>query len=115
MFVSREAVILAQNTLESVWRLRPDPLGSPQRCPRFRGGRDSRGKRQGKGRARGYVKGRREDVREEKGGEGRKKAKESRVVPHPKLNPGYATDKPFGFCVVLFVCMSMSGGTCMAP
>jgi len=25
-------------------------------------------------------------------GEGRKKAKESRVVPHPKLNPGCATD-----------------------
>ena len=24
-------------------------------------------------------------------GEGRKKAKESRVVPHPKLNPGCAT------------------------
>jgi len=38
-----------------------------------------------------YVKGRREDVREEKDGEGRKKAKESRVVPHPKLNPGCAT------------------------
>jgi len=29
-------------------------------------------------------------VREEKDGEGRKKAKESRVVPHPKLNPGTA-------------------------
>jgi len=25
-------------------------------------------------------------------GEGRKKAKESRVVPHPKLNPGCATE-----------------------
>ena len=25
-------------------------------------------------------------------GEGSKKAKESRVVPHPKLNPGCATD-----------------------
>jgi len=34
----------------------------------FREGRDGRGKRQGKGRARGYVKGRREDVREEDGG-----------------------------------------------
>ena len=44
-----------------------------------------------KGGARGYVKERREDVREEKDGEGRKKAKESRVVPHPKLNPGCAT------------------------
>jgi len=25
-------------------------------------------------------------------GEGRKKARESRVVPHPKLNPGCATE-----------------------
>ena len=32
------------------------------------------------------------DGREQKDGEGRKKAKESRVVPHPKLNPGCATD-----------------------
>jgi len=31
-------------------------------------------------------------VREEKDGEGRKKAKESRIVPNPKLNPGCATD-----------------------
>ena len=27
VFVSREATILAQNALETVWRLRPDPLG----------------------------------------------------------------------------------------
>jgi len=39
----------------------------------------------------GYLKGRREDVREDKDGEVWKKAKESRVVPHPKLNPGCAT------------------------
>jgi len=32
-------------------------------------------------------------MREEKDGEGRKKAKESRVVPHPKLNPGCATGR----------------------
>jgi len=38
------------------------------------------------------IKGRREDGREEKDGEGWEKAKESRVVPHPKLNPGCATD-----------------------
>jgi len=94
VFVLREAVILAQNALETVWR--PGPLGSSQSCPRipraeFREGRGGRGKRQGKGRARGYVKGRREDGREEKNGEGRNKAKECRVVPHPKLNHGCAT------------------------
>jgi len=44
-----------------------------------------------KGRARGCVKGRREDGGKRRMGEGRKKAKESRVVPHPKLNPGCAT------------------------
>jgi len=90
VFVSREAAILAQNALETVWRLRPDPLGSSQRCPRFRGGerwqRKMAGQREG------------ERVRKgEKGGcewrmgEGWKKAKENRVVPHPKLNPGCAT------------------------
>jgi len=66
-------------------------------------GRDGRGKWQGKGKARGYIKGRREDVREEKDGEGRKKAKESRVVPHPKLNPGCATgsEDPLRICTPL--------------
>ena len=38
-------------------------------------GRDGRGKRQGKGRARWYVKGRREDGREEKDGGGREESK----------------------------------------
>jgi len=37
--------------------------------------RDGREKRQGKGRARGYVKGRREDVREEKDGGGKEESK----------------------------------------
>jgi len=59
----------------TVMVIRPDSLAE------FREGRDGTGKRQGKGRARGYVKGRREDVREEKDGEGRKKAKEGRLCP----------------------------------
>jgi len=76
----------------------PGPAGgahsaAPDSVAEFRGGGDGRGKWQGKGRARGYVKGRREEGREEKDGEGRKKAKESRVVPHPKLNPGCATEQ----------------------
>jgi len=33
VFVSQEAAILAQNALETVWRLRPDPLGELTRCP----------------------------------------------------------------------------------
>jgi len=33
VFVSREAVILAQNALETVWRLRPDPLGELTALP----------------------------------------------------------------------------------
>ena len=41
----------------------------------FREGRDGRGKRQGKGRARGYLKGRRENVREEKDGAGMEESK----------------------------------------
>jgi len=51
--VSREAAILGRGVL----------------------GRDGRGKRQGKRRARGYVKGRREDVREEKDGGGKEESK----------------------------------------
>ena len=90
VFVSREAAILAQNALETGGSARTAG-GAHSAVPDLGEGRDGRGKRQGKGRARGYIKVRREDVREEKDGEGRKKAKESRVVPHPKLNPGCAT------------------------
>jgi len=83
VFVSREAAILAQNALETVWR--PGSAwtrwgshsAAPDSLAEFRGGRDGRGKRQAKGRARGYIKGRREDGSEEKerGGGGRKQGK----------------------------------------
>jgi len=43
-------------------------------------------------------------VREEKDGERRKKAKESRVVPHPKLNPGCATASETGPLSVCVTC-----------
>ena len=33
VFVSQEAAILAQNALETVWRLRPDPLGELTALP----------------------------------------------------------------------------------
>jgi len=63
MFVSREAAILAQNALEIVWR--PGSAwtrwgshsAAQDSLAEFRGGRDGRGKRHGKGRARGYIKG----------------------------------------------------------
>jgi len=42
-------------------------------------------------------------VREEKDGERRKKAKISRVVPHPKLNPGCATGSKSKFMVKIIV------------
>jgi len=33
VFMSREAEILAQNALETVWRIRPDPLGELTALP----------------------------------------------------------------------------------
>ena len=55
VFVSREAAILAQHVLETVWRLRPDPdpLGAHSAAPdslaEFRGGRDGRENGRAKG------------------------------------------------------------------
>ena len=35
VFVSQEAAILAQNALQTVWRLRPDPLGEFTALPQI--------------------------------------------------------------------------------
>jgi len=66
----------------------PYPLGvahsaAPDSLAEFRGweGRDGRGKRQGKERERGYVKGRREDGREEKDGGGKEESKGVGLCP----------------------------------
>jgi len=81
VFVSRQAAILAQNALETVWRLRPDPLGelsaSPDSVAEFRGEerwlRKTAGQRQGE-RVRKGEKGGCEG-REGWGREGRKQRK----------------------------------------
>jgi len=68
----------------------PGPAGeahgaAPDSLAGFRGGRDGRVKGQGKGRARGYIKGRREDGTEEKdGGKEESKGKLGCVPPETK-------------------------------
>ena len=52
----------------------PDSLAECREGERWHQ-RDGTGKRQGKGRARGYAKGRREEVREEKDGGGKEESK----------------------------------------